>query len=676
MMPEHDPLINATTKPLTGNAKQREAEVTALEECRVVEHPSEAETLTRLEAVKKRKFAGLWNAACWILAVLALVWVILPLRPMLRFVKYWSDSSAFEHNQPPQPAGLSEKALLLLGDPSLDKLEQKRRLHLSDPKNPAYYMEYALAWVNERNELPPDYLKTVQDIAPDNAYFLYYAAAQIGGKSIEKIRSKDSPNKPRMMDGVRLPPLPHEAEYEIIDLATYDEALKLFARASALPTFETYTNEMIVERARLLPHRTMPEFYLSLMHIYGQANGLISLRKVTDVICARAEELSKNGSKEEFIQLAAQRDAMITGLARNPDVNLIGELISEVIARVTATNFHAAAERLGIKEMTTKYRTQADALQKQKDLLSIRSKKNDDQSLARSSSIAKMCLPAIGRLLASPPPITESEYEPLRMSEHEFVGGLGILTVAKLMLISSLAIFLFHSVMPRRIRIPAQIMARLPGAADWAWVLLLGVMLPILVFLMINRLTPLGGKSYGLTHFMFAFPGLHLVALWLALLIVPMAIMRRRLELRLAPLCFKRQKVWYSHTILTLLLVVSLTAYPLLVRFNLKPWVLGILALPVALATFQPIAHVWQSLLSKPSVRMFKTATGIAVLPAYAVAIILLSLTLPMYFAAERHWVAKDKLFRIDTNATDLGAYEFKVAAQMRRKRNAIMDFE
>ncbi len=673
-MTDPHPLIESVTRPLAENEKQREAAIAILEECRVAGHPAEADTLARLEAVGKRRVAGLWKIACWILAILALCGALFPIRHTIDFAWYWSSPWDFDPAPPPLPAELSEQERLLLGDPSLDELEQKRCLHLSDPDNPAYYAEYVLTWTQEHDELPPDFQETAQRIAPDNAYFLYLAAAYIGGDSIEKKRSRNSSHKPRMVDGAHLPHLPREVEYDITDHAAYEKALKRIAEAAALPAFETYTNKMIAARSPLLPTRILAEYYLSLTHAYGQPSGLISLRKVVDVICARAEELSKNGNKEEFIQLAAQRDAFITGLARNPDINLVGELVYAVIAQGTATNFHAAADRLGLKDLAERYRNQVDAMQEQRDLVAIRSSKDDGQDLERSSSIAGS-LRTVRIQSASAPPITESEYQPLRMAEHEFVAGLGVLTVAKLMLISGLALYLFHSVMPRRIRIPAQRMARVPGTADWSWALLLGVVLPVLLFLVITRFTPLGGRSHGFAHFMFAFPGVHLVALWLALLIAPVAIMRRRLERRLAPLGFTHRKAWFSHAMLALLLAISLAAYPLLVRFNPEPWVLGILALPVALATCRLIAHVWQGVFGKPSVRMVKTATGIAALPAYAVAIILLCLTLPIHLAAEQRWLARDTLFRIDPEAADLGAYEFKVAAQKRRELNAIMGY-
>ena len=69
-------------------------------------------------------------------------------------------------------------------------------------------------------------------------------------------------------------------------------------------------------------------------------------------------------------------------------------------------------------------------------------------------------------------------------------------------------------------------------------------------------------------------------------------------------------------------------------------------------------------------------AVAVAVLPAYPLAIIILCLLTPIYSAGEKHWIAKETLLRVDPEAPDLGAYEFKVAAQKRKETNAITGVE
>jgi hypothetical protein len=79
-------------------------------------------------------------------------------------------------------------------------------------------------------------------------------------------------------------------------------------------------------------------------------------------------------------------------------------------------------------------------------------------------------------------------------------------------------------------------------------------------------------------------------------------------------------------------------------------------------------------LLGKSTARIAKVTTAIAVLRAFPVSILVLCLLLPIYQKCEKDWLAKDTLTTIDPDAPDLGAYEFKVAAQIRKEINAIME--
>ncbi len=65
-----------------------------------------------------------------------------------------------------------------------------------------------------------------------------------------------------------------------------------------------------------------------------------------------------------------------------------------------------------------------------------------------------------------------------------------------------------------------------------------------------------------------------------------------------------------------------------------------------------------------------------ALLPAYAVAIITLCLSLPYFLESEKHWLKQDTLLRIDPTAPDLGAYEYKVAARKRTELKQILGIE
>ena len=463
-------------------------------------HPGIADANARLEAAKRRKFPAIRKALPWILAILALATVIASNASTFFFVKTVYSFDLFEPwKKPALPAGLGEEERLLLGDPEVEDLEQKRRLHLHAPENPAYFAEYAQAYLSANETLPPDFQETAARIAPDNAFFLYFAAGQTGKESYTKNRRSGPSPPPRIVDGVRLSSLTREMEYTIADPAAFEEALALVGKAAASPGFETFTNPMTAARVRLLPVDNLAEFGRSLIYAYGTtAAGIIHLRHLADLMSARAEQLSKSNRKEDFIALAKQRDALVSHLGRNPDTFLVGELVNAVIAFGTAKNFEAAADRLGLEELAETYRKQSEAFQQERDMRDIRYKTEDDPLPEdKASTLHRLALPMVSRQVTDPPPIRMADFEPMRMAEHELLAGLGVLSIGLLIPVCALGVFLFRFVATPMIRRPAKRMAGVLRISDWLWVSGLGVAMPILFFLSVTRSTPLSGREFG-----------------------------------------------------------------------------------------------------------------------------------------------------------------------------------
>ena len=676
MLPKSHPLIEAAVKPLTDNAEQQLAAKAMLEETFEPDHPGVAAALAGLEAGGEKRRAAIWKITLWSVAGIALALAIYSHAPEIRLVDSVSHASLFDLPEPPpRPSDLTDRELLLLGDPALDNLEQRRLLHLYDPDNPAYYAEYVGAYASENEALPPDYFETVARIAPENAFFLYFAASQVGKHSFDKVRFGSSPNKPRIIPGGQLAPAFREQEFSITDQAAFDEAFALIAKAAELPEFRTYSSTMMAERSGILPDETMAEFMHSLVHVYSPASGIISLRLVADLMDAQADELSKTDRKEDFPVLVQQREAFMSQLARNKDTSLVGELVYTVIGSATAVNFHGAADRLGLAEMAEIYRRQRDAFQTMKDGREIRRKKDTDPvTEERAAVIAGTTLPVVRGQVFSPPPISESDLKPMRLAEHDIATRLGITSVALILLIGCLPVFLFRFLSPRTVRIPAKRLACLLRPVDSVWVFLCGIALPIAVFLAINRLTPLGGREYGLKHFLFLFPGIHLLAIAMNLLLAPALLLRWRLSKRLAPFGLGSGGGRISSIVLSAILLWSLAALPLLVRFGLShPALIGLSAVPL-LWVGNVFLNTIQGIIGKPQQRIVRTTAAAALPMAYAMSIIALCATLPIPISSEKHWVPQDTLFRIDPDAPDLGAYEFKIAAQVRKEINTILE--
>lgn len=679
--PETHPLIEAITETLADNAERRMDAHVFLEKNFDAVHPGVSDLTARLEVAARRKFGVLRKALLWASATFAIAAVVFSNASTFRFAKAVYSFDIFEPwEKPVLPAGLTEEGRLLLGDPAINNLEQRRLLHLHSPRNPAYFAEYAQAFISEKSTLPPDFQETSTLIAPDNSFFPYVAAGLTGKESISKNKVSGPSPPPRFADGVRLGNLLREAEFTIKDQAAFDEALALIAKAAALPGFESYTSPMIVARMRLLPGGNMAEFTHALVSAYGTpASGIIQLRYVADLMSARAEQLSKSGHKEEFLTLVRQRDAFIAHLGHNPDFTLVGELVYQVVASATATNFRYAAERLGLTEIAETYRKQSDAFLEEKDLKEIRQKKAVDPFPEdKASALTRMSLPMVGRQVKSPPPLSVADFEPMRRAEHELAGGLGVLAAALIIPLAALAVFLFRFIAPSVIRLLAKRMAGALDLVDGCWVIAIGVLLPISLFLIVTRFTPLGGREYGVLFFQAAFPGVPLVALLLALLIAPATVVRWRLTKCLSPFGLSdRFTIPLSLGVLAMILVWSLTALPISVRFGIgNQYALIALATPPALCLGLVIANALRSIFGKATARLAQAATAMAVLPAYPIAIIALCALTPIYSAGEKRWLAKETLLRINPDASDLGAYEFKVSAQKRKEINAITGVE
>lgn len=679
MIPESHPLIETLTEELADNAERRMGAQVFLEESFDADHPGVEDVAARLESGGRGWFSRWRMILLWVLAALALGSAIFSHAPTFRFVGLVYNRNIFERwDKVEPPAGLTEEQRLLLGDPEMDDVEGKRQLHDYAPENPAYFAEYAQVFVSRMEVLPPDFLETAARIAPDNAFFPYFAAGRIGKESIHKQRSS-SPSRPsRYVDGVRLAPVAREIESEIIDADALEEALQLIDKATALVGFETYVNPMAAARMRLFPADTMVSFVGALMQVYSGTSGMIQLRNVADLLSARAEQLSKSGRAEEFLVLARQRDAFISHLGRNPDSNLVGELVYAVIASSTATNFHFAAERLGLGELAEGYLEQSEAFQEDRDQRDIRGKTEDEPFLVeQASTLTHMTLPMISRQVLSQVPVSASDYEPMRRAEHELMGGLGVLALALLISPGAVVVFYFRRATSPMIRLPAKRMAGVLGLVDWLWVTALGIGMPIVFFLIVTRLTSLGGREYGAPHFLLMFPGVQYVALLLGLWIGPAIVVRWRLGRRLALFGFgDRFTVPVFVAVLVTVGVWTLVALPLVVRFGMNRYSLTALAGPAVLCLCIVFANALRSIMGKPAARLAQCTTAIAVLPAYPLAIIALCALTPIYPAAEKRWLAKETLIRFNPEEPDFGAYEYRVAAQKRKEINAITGVE
>jgi hypothetical protein len=275
--------------------------------------------------------------------------------------------------------------------------------------------------------------------------------------------------------------------------------------------------------------------------------------------------------------------------------------------------------------------------------------------------------------VTDPPPITAGELKPMRLADHDIFSRLCATAVALIIVIALAPLALFRLLISPAIRLPAIRLSKLMKPVDWVWVVLVGVILPIAFFLTINRFTPLGGRGYSVRYLNLLFPTIHFAAILLNLLLAPAMVIRWRLSRRLAPFGIDSPPGKVAVGILGLIVILAMCAFPAVLGTGLGARVILALLFIPALWLCLICFNAYRMLSGRPGERILLTAVSSALFPAYAAAIIALCATVPVFIASERYWAPKDTVIWIDPDAPDLGAYEFKVAAQKRKEINEIL---
>lgn len=673
-----DPLIEAAARPLSDNAEHRLAAIAILAETATPDHPAAAETIARWKKIESTKLPFLWKPILWVAAVITAIILVSSQYQDLRLAWSYRNVAYFEIPDPTLPKGVSARQKLLFNDWSRSMFEQAEALHNSEPENPAYYAEYVHEYGRESGELPPDYFETVSRIAPKNSFFLYLAAGMIDADAIQEKPSTATPSPPRIVEGVTLSREMVEDEYEIKDEAAFEKSLSLLEKAAALPEFDDYQAQMFTARLRALPKdRTSAERLNDVSLVHGGARGLTSLLRVGTVLSVRAQQLSKEGDAEGFLELDGIRRHMTRSILNSEERSLISEIIVVGFFSYTTGYFHHASNRLGLAEISDELLAQKQGLRDASDRRRMRSAKEDHSwIIERGSVVSGASMPFVMNIADTPPPLTVGDLAPLRHADHALAMRAGLSGLCLILLVSSIIVFLYRYLFHPALRKTAARLVQLLRGGDWVIAAALGVVLPIGFILALRHFTGLGGRGWAVEHFHFLFPGVHLAAILLLTLLAPAVVIRWRLSRRIAALGIPCRPGIFPMTALAAVLGSSVAAYPLVMKFGLDTLFPKAFAAVPALWLAVVFGNAVSAVMGKAGHRVSLAATSMCLLPLYAAAMILLSLSLTAYSALEKHHLRQDTLFNFDIEPPSAGQYEIRLAAQKRKETKAILGME
>jgi len=691
--------IETALRPLADQAELRQAAAGILEETLGKSPDQAAEAVARWEALdaKPRRPLVKWILVVVPVAVSAWAWT----GGVKEGVVYWrindinqemfklsGNTSSREALERRYSRQLNDQGrLLMFGDITKNTLsERKKCLWDSSPDNPGYFIEYASAYLTGHEyQMPPDFLETARRLDPDNSWFTYLAAAVTLRGAVEPQRQSKAARDAG------------EAKtWTIRDQRKMDEFVALIHRASEQARFDSYQTRMIKERIPFIPRDDFTEYVASGMAAAGCLPEL-HFQLLGKGISAKAEQCAEQGDREGYLRLLADVKELNTKWADSETGNLIGELVFVSCLTASVPNLHAAAEKLELTEKAGQLKGLDERLkERRKEVRARQSAESGDRAEARASTLLSTSLI---NSVKSPPPLTDDDLKPGRLTEHEILSRACCLTEWLLFAVCLGMVALFRFRLPAVVRRLVPRIGLLLRPVDFAWLIGAGILLPYAYMMMINRFTPLGGRDWGirgtrmylLQRFKDAIadtewrdwsiwciriylPLVQFLGLALLMMVVPVLVARWRLGRRIAMTGPGGGRSWFGwFAVLCTVVCIPLAGWiapEAYQREIYQPWVTGLIAVPVVWLLVASL----RALIGRDKPRLLcRGVIARALVPVYAAAMLLLAAAALGHKAAERYWFQRDTVMRMDPAFPAVSPYEYKVARQMRAEIREIL---
>ena len=670
-----DPLVAAAVRPLTGDAETRAAAVTLLESLREKRPDQEQAALKRWEAPAGGKRRLSWRRALdlmgLVIAILLLTQATLDLRGYWRILRMASGYGYTESHELLNPARFNERERRLLKINELSPIELAKDLWDSDPANPVYFAEYCAVYISGPSKLPPDFLEHARRIDPNNASFLYWAAAN-EAKDAAKPRSRS-----KVAKAAGAAP-----EWDVTNESKIDQALAILHDSRDLPDCRSYEVQMMRERIPLLPQDTSLEYYTSLSILATATASQQYSRDLPNAIAAKAWLFGERGDPKGLIALKEDVDLYLKNISRIEPGFISQDIMIELAARISLKNLAASATKLGLTEMAAETQARLDRLEKLTADRKAGAFEIEGKDATRQLGISNRYeIPYIAKHALHPPVLTDRDVKPARMIEYEILWQICTYGTWGLLGLAAFITALDRARTPRVIRNLSARMALLLRPVDWVWLCVAGIP-PFLYCLLIIHLTTLGGSEANiLAGFIdlpyfdgVLLPMAQFTGLFLMLLILPILVARWRLGKRAAIFGFGKARLWPGG-----LALLSAAAFiPVLgwavtnasdLAFKIS-W--GLFVIPMTW-----ILTVVIRAMTAGGAHLLHLATSSRVLvPAYSAAMLVLLTATPFFMASRQHWFEQDRMNRLDAAYPSLTKFEYELSVAARKELREALGYE
>lgn len=235
---------------------------------------------------------------------------------------------------------------------------------------------------------------------------------------------------------------------------------------------------------------------------------------------------------------------------------------------------------------------------------------------------------------------------------------------------------LYQIRVPKLMRRLAARVGQLLDARDHLRIIGGGVVLPYLAVMMVNGLTPFGGRDWSIAGNHFLMPMAHYVCLMVLMTMLPVMILRRRLAVKAGVLGFTAERAFWPG----IAVVLAVVLVPGIGWFASSDSYWGCApasAFLVVLALVLLCAGVSRALFTARETRLLRCAVASrALVPAYASVMLLMAIAATAHKGAERTWFRRDTTMTSVPGFPGVGPYEYRVAEKMRKEIREIPPLE
>ncbi|MEI6176133.1 MAG: hypothetical protein WCS43_04505 [Verrucomicrobiota bacterium] len=587
----------------------------------------------------------------------------------------------------------SEK-LLLFGDlTKARKSERKEGVWRNESENPACFADYAGAYLTDNDgRLPPDFLEIARRIDPSNAWFTYLAAAMEAKNSVE-----GKSRKCKRMKGMIIfegPP-----KWEILDQAHLDRVMALLREARNQPNCNDYSAELLRRRLPLMSQESIIDQLDSASCVSSISTfSNLHLVKLARAISAKVWSMGEAGDASGFQEISSDGDLFLRRICSAEAGSLSDEIVRSASANQITENFAYAAENVGLAGEAERWKAISNRLVERKWGPESRKCIVDGKAVepgTRTGGLMAGTLEFVAKKAEKPPPLTDADLKPMRLHDHEFLSRLfGYVSwLVMALCLGFITIYRFRvAVLSRRL---ARRMEDLLEPSDWGWIIAVGVVMPLAYVMGVNRLTPLGGREFGIRGTLLLMPAGHFLGLWFLWLILPAQIVRWRLAKRAGGLGFPGPS-WMGW-----LALASAAAFVPMIGWaaishsygafwidwmeNIgvknpaapgKPLAFWVASALLGLPVFWVVISISIALLGRADRQVYRTTSSFALVKVHAAMLLVIVIATSGFKASQHYWFQRDRISKFDAAQPGLNVYEYRVSMQMRTELREILGYD